>query len=57
MHLALLGECAQRLLGLMGDICRLLIPRERDEDDPQEGLSGFDGGRFCRLRDAEILMS
>jgi hypothetical protein len=41
----------------MGDICRLLIPRERDEDDPQEGLSGFDGGRFCRLRDAEILMS
>ena len=52
-----LGEYAPFLLGSGDDIGPLLNLRERGANVRQEGLSGFDGGRFCRLRDEEFLIS
>ena len=56
-HQGRLGEYAPSLLGSAGDIGHLLNLRERGADVLQVGLSGFDGGRFCRLRDEGFLMS
>ena len=57
VHQGRLGGYAPFLLVSGGDIGPLLNLRERGADVRQEGLSGFVGGRFCRLRDEGLLMS